>query len=191
MEDQSPCTLIIEYSINGGADWTAINGGSYSNVNDAIKRWTLPVVDSARCLVRINVTDSVGLTATNQSSDLLIIYAPYPRLTIQSPSPGTVIRAGSSNPIVWQSANGVGTKTVTIQYSTSSKKEKWAPGMELKFPEKMLIRNKIDVILEQKVPLELIIDPEVSGMLESPVGLISKEILEKIRHLNIPEEELN
>ncbi len=388
IDDQSPCTLIIEYSINGGATWTSINGGSYSNVNDAIELWTLPVVDSARCLVRINVTDSVGLTATNQSNDLLIIYATYPRLTIQSPSFGTVIRAGSSNPILWQSANGVGTKTVTLQYSldngqswleinggtysheddgseswaapnfqdssqclirinitdealhknstnsrifnldntppdcsisfgepgatyssgsaqniawvasdsisnltvrieytldgglnwyeinngaysdqndgsekwivpsntsnecriritvtdqaghsdvdmssifsikpaegknlwiylviaaavagatvvafvvrsrhkltrTSSKKAKWAPGMELKLPEKMLIRDKIDVILEQKVPLELIIDPEVSGILESPVGLISKEILEKIKPLNIPEEELN
>ena len=123
--DQSPCTVIIEYSTNNGSSWQEISG-SYSHANDGTELWTLPLVDAALCLVRVQATDFAGLTNMDQSDNAFLIFTTYPDPIITAPALGGVVRAGTSSNILWMSIKGVSPRTVLIEYSTDNG-QNWQP----------------------------------------------------------------
>jgi hypothetical protein len=118
--DYSPSTVTLEYSTDSGSNWQEINGGFYGTLNDGIELWTLPNIDSADCFVRVNATDTVGLSNSKNSDNSFIIYLTYPKISITSPSSGDVLRGGSTEFIIWQGSQGVGLKLITLEFSTNN-----------------------------------------------------------------------
>jgi hypothetical protein len=99
----------IEYSINGGANYTTIdavaNSGSYP--------WTVPNEISQNCLVRIS--DLSDATADDVSNAVFKIIA---RFTLTSPNGAEVWTVGDTHPITWTSLGTVA--NVKLSYSTNS-----------------------------------------------------------------------
>ena len=78
----SPITL--EYSSNGGADWTIIATGE---ANDGTYSWAIPIVHSSNCKVRITATNQAANSASDISDGVFSIYS-MPEVTSVSPSQG-------------------------------------------------------------------------------------------------------
>nr|NIO82508.1 hypothetical protein [Candidatus Aminicenantes bacterium]NIQ68369.1 hypothetical protein [Candidatus Aminicenantes bacterium]NIT24412.1 hypothetical protein [Candidatus Aminicenantes bacterium] len=99
----------IEYSVNGGQDWTIIteavdNNGDYD--------WIVPDTPSDNCLVRIGEIDG---QPEDVSDAVFTIVSPSPgAITVTSPNGGETWEADSSYEIKWTST---GIDFVTIDYS--------------------------------------------------------------------------
>ncbi len=118
--DVSPCTVTIEYSDNNGSTWQEINAGVYSPLDDGIELWAIPMTDSVDFLLRINATDTIGFTISNETDDPFIIWITYPSITISNPTSITVINATELFTIEWIGTGGAGNRYVTIEYSTNN-----------------------------------------------------------------------
>jgi hypothetical protein len=90
---------------------------------------------------------------------------------------------------------GVG---VTVYYLRSRKpavsgptpKPKWVAGIEATFPAEISLDDKLEMIISKGIPLEDIADPDIKNLMETPIGGLSLELLEKLRKLPIPAKEL-
>jgi hypothetical protein len=105
--------VVLEFSSNSGGTWTEIaiatNNGSYS--------WTVPSINSTRCLIRIK--NLSGGTPVDQSNSAFTInYYGAAFLTVQQPNGGESYCGGQTNKIAW-TFSGV-TGNVKLQYSVNN-----------------------------------------------------------------------
>lgn len=68
--DQVKDPIQLDYSLNGGATWLPINGGSYSRANDGVETWTVPNVKSLNVRVRLIAVDVANRAGTAVSQRL-------------------------------------------------------------------------------------------------------------------------
>jgi hypothetical protein len=102
----------IEYSINGGQNWTEIIG---STENDGDYDWTIPDEPSETCLVRVSETNG---QAVDISDAVFSIVSPLPGdLTVLTPNGGENLDTGSEYDITW---TGSGFNNVIIEYSVNN-----------------------------------------------------------------------
>jgi hypothetical protein len=103
----------IQYSTNGGGQWTDIIA---STENDGSFPWTVPNTPSAECLMRVAGT---GGEPSDTSDNLFSIQTP-PTITVTSPNGGENLTVGSNHSITWTSEGVQG--NVTIEYSINKGK---------------------------------------------------------------------
>lgn len=100
----------IEYSVNGGQDWTVITDAADNNGN---YEWIIPDTPSETCLVRISETDGQPVDI---SDAVFSIVQPVPgEITVIAPNGGESWTVGSLQEINW-TAGGI--NKVTIECST-------------------------------------------------------------------------
>jgi len=102
----------LEYSINGGGNWTLIiastpNTGSY--------QWTVPNSPSADCLIR--VTDAAGSATDTGNESFTIEPASTATLEVTSPNGGESLTIGTTHDITWTSTGMENVESVMIEYS--------------------------------------------------------------------------
>lgn len=90
--------ITLSYSSDAGTTWNAIasnlaNSGSYS--------WTPPLINSNDVLIKVEATDSVGLSSESQSNSRLSIDSTSPQLSIVYPLGGESILGDSTVSIQW------------------------------------------------------------------------------------------
>ncbi len=101
-------TVDLEYSSAGtGGTFVSIaqgvtNSGSY--------QWTVPPVDSAQCVVRIN--DSGG--SASDTGDAVFTIRPAPSVTVTSPNGGELWTAGVPETITWDFSNMSGGVSIQL-----------------------------------------------------------------------------
>jgi hypothetical protein len=98
----------IDWSADGGSNWTAITA---STPNTGTYNWTVPIIESTNCLVR--VSDTVT-SATDTSNGVFNIYQP-PSITVTSPNGGEAWLRKSTQTITWTTTGNVG--LLHIHYS--------------------------------------------------------------------------
>ncbi len=101
----------IEYTTDNGSNWTEIIG---STPNVGSHPWTVPVVNSTICKVKVSETDGVP---SDESDDVFTI-EPVPAITVTSPNGGEILVVGNTHTITWTHAGTVG--VVMIEYSTDN-----------------------------------------------------------------------
>lgn len=104
-------TLWLEYSTDGGNNWTTIN--SSVTASSSYYNWYVPNITSQTCLIR--ATDVNNSNYTDQSNNYFTIIAPT--LNVTSPQGGESYVAYSVQNITWNS-NGV-SSYVKIEYSVN------------------------------------------------------------------------
>jgi hypothetical protein len=92
----TPITLY--YSLDNGDNWTLI---ASNEANDGIYNWSVPAVNTSDAVIRIDVTDVYGYTATD-TSDLSFSITPHPSLGggIISLSPESIWGLGTQS-VAW------------------------------------------------------------------------------------------
>lgn len=95
----------IEYSPDGGDSWSNI---STDEANDGTYSWTVPSDTTSNALIRVNATDTAGLTASDRSETF----------TIKEPNSPPKADAGSDTSVPGQDGN-----TVQLNGSESSDSE--------------------------------------------------------------------
>ena len=107
---QSREDVKIDYSVNGGQDWTIITDAADNNGD---YEWIVPDTPSETCLVRITEIDGQPLDI---SDAVFSIVQPVPgEITVTAPNGGESWTVGSLQEIKW-TAGGI--NNVTIEYST-------------------------------------------------------------------------
>ena len=76
------------------------------------------------------------------------------------------------------------------EVAESPEKEKWINAMAARLTTELPLQEKIDLILTESIPLEVIKDPELLTLLDGSIGAVPLEILDSLNKLSIPEEEL-
>lgn len=99
----------LEYSTDHGGNWTTItdsvpNTGSFA--------WTVPSVDSGRCMLR--VSDATDPGVSDMGNSLFSIYRPA-SITVTSPNGGEFWETSSSQTITWDYTGNI--TEVKIEYS--------------------------------------------------------------------------
>ena len=102
-------TVKIEYSSNNGTSWTTIIASTDASAESY--SWTLPVMSSSSCLVR--VSDTSG-SPSDTSDDVFSII--QPSITVLSPNGGESYTEGNICGISWTSSN---VTNVSISYTTN------------------------------------------------------------------------
>jgi C1A family cysteine protease len=108
----------IEYSVNGGSDWSPIET---STSNDGTYSWTVPNTPSEDCLVKISDAADGDLSDV---SDAPFTISEQPTLTVTSPDGGEEWEVGSSQAITWSSTGSIA--NVKIEYSVNGGSD-WSP----------------------------------------------------------------
>lgn len=103
--------VMIEYSINDGANWTQVIA---STENDGVYAWTVPETPSLQCLVRVSDIDGIPSDTSNANFSIV----PVPTLELLAPNGGEAWEVGSSHAILWTGTWLKG--DVKIDYSTSN-----------------------------------------------------------------------
>lgn len=101
----------LDYSINGGASWTAISGGL---PNSGYANWTVPNTPSTQCKIRIS--DYYTAAYYDVSDNNFTITAATGTITLNTPNGGENWTVGSSQTISWSSTF---VDNVKIEYSTN------------------------------------------------------------------------
>ncbi|MBS3817851.1 MAG: hypothetical protein KGY76_09860, partial [Candidatus Thermoplasmatota archaeon] len=91
----SDLTVDLYYSKDNGSNWNTITTGIAGTANPNSYDWTVPNVQSSDCLVKAEVTDTVGSSSTDQSAGVFTIDA-Y-KLTINSTIGGEVTVPGEGD----------------------------------------------------------------------------------------------
>ncbi|MDZ7319518.1 MAG: FG-GAP-like repeat-containing protein, partial [candidate division KSB1 bacterium] len=104
----------IQYSIDGGQDWTMI---VYGTPNDGSYLWTLPNVHSDHCLIKVADLDC---DPEDISDAAFTIWGKAP-ITVISPNGGECLTAGQKFEIKWEGSCEF--DSVKIQYSTDRGKD--------------------------------------------------------------------
>lgn len=102
----------IEYSVDSGGTWSLI---APSTGNDGSFGWTVPQVESKRCLLRI-VEASHG--EPGDTSDGAFTIEPAPAITLTAPNGGENWALGSTQQITWTTQGTVG--PIKIELSTNN-----------------------------------------------------------------------
>ncbi|MCC2672939.1 MAG: repeat-containing protein, partial [Armatimonadetes bacterium] len=102
----------LEYSTNGGANWTII---AASTANDGTESWMVP--NAATIQGRVRVTSASETTVKDASDANFAIQAPPATVTVTAPNGGESWTAGTSQAITWSSANLSG--SVKLEYSAT------------------------------------------------------------------------
>jgi len=92
------------YSTNGGSAWTNITGLSSVSWQQGAQTttWTVPMIDSALCLVRLSATDVAGNTSDNKTSaNTFTILNTPPTVSVTTPAGTEIWDGGSSHDIVF------------------------------------------------------------------------------------------
>jgi PKD repeat protein len=116
--------LKLEYSSNAGASWVLIaasvaaSSGSYN--------WTLPVINSIQCLVRI--TDTADNSIWDNSDNTFTI---RPQIILTTPNGNEFLTVGSISNILWSSTDEV--SFVLIDYSIDTGIN-WLPVQSSNYP---------------------------------------------------------
>ena len=100
----------IEYSTNGGSNWTTIVS---STLDDNSHSWTIPNTPSTNCYIRITDTDGSPSDQSNNPFTINISES----ITVTTPNGGEVWSVGTTQNIIWTSSGTSG--TVRIEYSTN------------------------------------------------------------------------
>jgi subtilisin family serine protease len=106
-------SLVIQYSGDGGISWRTIVA---STENDGSYLWTVPVVHSPNCLVRIAERNKDNPSDTSDEVFSII----GPTISVVSPNGGESFTAGTVQPIAWTTTGSVG--KVSIAYSVDGGK---------------------------------------------------------------------
>jgi len=107
---ESVTNVKIEYSTDGGTNYTTVAGGSSVPSSGASTfSWTVPNTPSVNCLIRISDASNASL---NDVSDAVFTIK---GLIITSPNGSNVVAVGSSQTLAWTSA---GIANVKLEYST-------------------------------------------------------------------------
>ncbi len=99
--------VLIEYSTNNGASWTAVNPPNMGN--DGIYDWEIPASPSRECLVRISDANDLGIYDTSDSTFRIL------SLNLLSPNGGECLQAEITTTIEWESFATLG--DVLVEYS--------------------------------------------------------------------------
>jgi len=93
--------VMLEYSTDGGSSWTTILSGT---PNDGTQLWSVPVVASTNCLIRISdMTDGIPEDVSDAPFTITVL----PTLTVISPNGGEDWSAASSQTITWSSTGSI------------------------------------------------------------------------------------
>lgn len=112
-------TVGLEYSLDGGSNWTSIATGE---ANDGTYSWTVPgATNVSTARVRATVTDSFNVNTADTSNANFTIDSTQPTLTINQPNGGESIAAGSTYSISWNTSDtNLATNPITIEVSSNS-----------------------------------------------------------------------
>ena len=91
----------MEYSIDGGSNWTVIIG-SFASINN-IYYWFTPNLVSTQCLVRVSSTSNATLTDVSDAAFEII--ASTPSLSVNTPNGGEYLNQGYWYNITWNRNN--------------------------------------------------------------------------------------
>lgn len=105
----------VEYSLDGGSNWTNIVSNYSQSSTNATYSWTLPNVNSTNALIRV--------TDANDPSKFDISDAPFTissinQVTVNTPNGGELMVAGTQQNIIYTIAGGV--SSVTLAYSINN-----------------------------------------------------------------------
>ena len=101
----------IEYSINGGTNWTLITS-SFQSIGSFA--WTVPNAPSNICKIRITDTSRPEVSDV---SDTLFTITSAPKITVLNPNGGDTLKNNSNYEIKWSSSN---VSNVRIEYSLNN-----------------------------------------------------------------------
>jgi len=89
--DDATLTVTLSYSLDGGADGFpyVISSGLVVPTGAGSLPWTLPMLDAGEVLVRIDVADAAGNTATDASAAVFTIDSTPPALFVSFPADGS------------------------------------------------------------------------------------------------------
>lgn len=104
--------VTIEYSTDGGSNWTTVANCTYNN---QYYYWYVPNTPSTSCLIRVK--DCYTASISDVSNAVFTIAAPVPQITVTYPNGGNTLYAGGSYNITWNSSY---VNTVKIDYSTDN-----------------------------------------------------------------------
>ncbi|MCP5103412.1 MAG: hypothetical protein GY950_08535, partial [bacterium] len=108
----SRALIRIEYSVNGGQNWTEIIGDTE---NDGQYDWLVPDEPSDTCLVR--VSDAGGQPLDISDTVFSIVQPLSGNLTVLTPNGGETLEAGLQYDITWTSG---GLNSVAFEYSLNN-----------------------------------------------------------------------
>ncbi len=97
-KNQNSDSLIIDYTIDNGANWTSISKST--NAKTEKLTWVIPKVTSTQC--RIRVIDKFYSTVGDTSDKVFSIYTP--EITIVTPKGGETWYVGETKQIKWKSS---------------------------------------------------------------------------------------
>ncbi len=132
--DRSPAwnTYLIEYSLNNGSTWSAIESNWIASTNPATYNWNVPNINSEQALVRVTPT-SVSYPDVSDN-----VFSIVKAVTLIQPNFGGVLQTGATYDIMWASdgissvydlfysTNGGSTYTnIVTAYNTSTNKYTW------------------------------------------------------------------
>ncbi|MFH0734579.1 MAG: T9SS type A sorting domain-containing protein [bacterium] len=101
----------VEYTTNGGVDWTAIIASTAANTGSYT--WTVPIVSSTDCKVKISDVDNISINDVSEA--VFTIYTPT--ITITSTFDDAEYSVGSIKSITWTCEN---VENIKIEYSTNN-----------------------------------------------------------------------
>jgi len=104
--------LKMEYSVNGGTNWSLINAAVPANLGSYI--WTIPNTPSSTCKVKITSAEN-GTVFDESNSNFTISEAP--NVVLVSPNGGENWLAGSQYSITW---NFVNVQKLKLEYSSNN-----------------------------------------------------------------------
>jgi hypothetical protein len=108
-------SVSLEYSINGGSDWTFIASPSAS---ETLYEWTVPPTPSTICLMRVTAFDAELNFAEDESDSFFEIRDDsLPQITVLVPNGGEVWVWTEVHDIEWRSIDNVGIDSINITLS--------------------------------------------------------------------------
>jgi len=102
----------IEYTINGGTNWSTIVSSTNSNNGNNSYLWNIPNQPSTKCLIRIS--DIANPNIVDFSNGNFTI--PPPSITLTSPNGGEIWGSPSQHYIYW---NSISVPNVKIEYTSN------------------------------------------------------------------------
>ncbi len=108
----------IFHSSDGGAVWSSITTGE---PNDSAYEWSLPLIVSDSCLVRVIAYDAKGNGTPDQSESLFTISdRTAPSVLVLAPNGGEVLNSGEEDTIRWVASDLFGVDSVGLYLSTDN-----------------------------------------------------------------------
>jgi len=107
----------LEYSPDGGTNWTLIANNIPTGPTGGSYEWELPSISSDSVLVKLSATGDTGIS---DLSDAVFSIVPLPVITVSSPTATDVWLIGTQETISWSANQLLFSDNVLLQYSTDS-----------------------------------------------------------------------